>query len=93
MHAAGYDWISWRRAPLAATSRLPVSATIRHYGTDRMIAFTNEVIALDGYPGPVRQISLFEHGKMVAHCSPAACGCAPGRCPACCAPGGSSRTS
>ena len=66
VHAAGYDWISWRRAPLAATSRLPVLATIRHYGTDRMIAFTNEVIALDGYPGPVRQISLFEHGKMVA---------------------------
>ena len=31
-----------------------------------MIAFTNEVIALDGYPEPVRQISLFEHGKMVA---------------------------
>ncbi len=66
VHAAGYDWISWRRAPLAATSRLPVLATIRHYGTDRMIAFTDEVIALDGYPGPVRQISLFEHGKMVA---------------------------
>ena len=66
VHAAGYDWISWRRAPLAATSRLPVLATIRQYGTDRVIAFTDEVIALDGYPGPVRQISLFEHGKMVA---------------------------
>ena len=66
VHAAGYDWISWRRAPLAATSRLPVLATIRQYGTDRVIAFTNEVIALDGYPEPVRQISLFEHGKMVA---------------------------
>jgi hypothetical protein len=66
VHAAGYDWISWRRAPLAATSRLPVLATIRQYGTDRVIAFTDEVIALDGYPGPVRQISLLEHGKMVA---------------------------
>ena len=66
VHAAGYDWISWRRAPLHATSRLPVLATIRQYGTDRVIAFTDEVIALDGYPGPVRQISLFEHGKMVA---------------------------
>ena len=31
-----------------------------------MIAFTDEVIALDGYPEPVRQISLLEHGKMVA---------------------------
>ena len=66
VHAAGYDWISWRRAPLDATSRLPVLATIRQYGTDRVIAFTDEVIALDGYPEPVRQISLFEHGKMVA---------------------------
>ena len=31
-----------------------------------MIAFTNKVIALDGCPEPVRQMSLFEHGKMVA---------------------------
>ena len=66
VHAAGYDWISWRRAPLATTSRLPVLATIRQYGTDRVIAFTDEVIALDGYPEPVRQISLSGHGKMVA---------------------------
>ena len=80
-------------APLAATSRLPVLATIRQYGTDRVIAFTDEVIALDGYPEPVRQISLFEHGKMVAELLTSCPRRAPGRCSACCAPGGSSRTS
>lgn len=54
VHAAGYHWISWRRAPLAATAMLPVSATIRQYGQDRHIAFTDEVVKLDGYPEPVR---------------------------------------
>ncbi len=66
VHGAGYHWISWRRAPLAATAMLPVCARIRQYGQDRHIAFTDEVIQLDGYPEPVRQISLFEHGAIVA---------------------------
>ena len=66
VHAAGYDWISWRRAPLADTAMLPVCAVIRQYGQDRHIAFTDERIHLDGYPHPVRQISLFEHGALVA---------------------------
>ena len=93
VHAAGYDSISWRRAPLAATGGLPVLATNGHYGTDRMIACTHEVVALDGYPGPIRRISLFEHRKMVAQLLTSCCAVAPGRSPACCAPGGSSRTS
>jgi hypothetical protein len=66
VHAAGYHWISWRRAPLAATGMLPVCAVIRQYGQDRHIAFTDEVTGLDGYPEPVRQVSLFEHGAVVA---------------------------
>ena len=66
VHDAGYHWISWRRAPLAATRMLPVCATIRQYGQDRRIACTDEVITLDGYPQPVRQISLFEHGAIAA---------------------------
>ena len=66
VHAAGYHWISWRRAPLAATRMLPVCATIRQYGQDRHIACTDEVITLDGCPSPVRQISLFEHGAIAA---------------------------
>jgi hypothetical protein len=45
---------------------LPVCATIRQYGQDRRIACTGEVIQLDGYPQPVRQVSLFEHGAIAA---------------------------
>src|ERR1017187_9776693 len=44
----------------------PVCATIRQYGQDRHIACTDEVIQLDGYPSPVRQISLFEHDAIAA---------------------------
>ena len=66
VHGAGYDWISWRRAPLAATTMLPVCTVIRQYGQDRHIAFTDERIQLDRYPHPVRQISLSGHGALVA---------------------------
>lgn len=66
VHAAGYDWISWRRAPLAPTAMLPVCAVIRQYGRDRHITFTDETIQPGGYPEPVRQVSLFEHGTIVA---------------------------
>jgi len=66
VHDAGYHWISWRRAPLAATRMLPTCATIRQYGQDRHITFTDEHIQLSGYPRPARQVSLLEHGKIVA---------------------------
>ena len=42
VHGAGYHWISCR-APLAATAVLPIRATIRQYGQDRHIGFTDEV--------------------------------------------------
>ena len=93
VHAAGYDWISSRRAPLAATSRLPVLATIRQYGADQVIAFTNEVIALDSCPSRSARIGLFERRqdrRPAARQLPRPCA---GRCSACCAPSGSSRTS
>jgi hypothetical protein len=65
--AAGYDWLTWRRAPLAATRHLPVlqAITLRG-GRQREVAWTDEQITLKDYGKPVRQLSLFEHGKMVA---------------------------
>ena len=65
--AAGYDWLTWRRAPLAATAHLPILQTITLRGhREREMAFTDELTALKDYGKPVRQLSLFEHGKMVA---------------------------
>src|SRR5208282_1750067 len=65
--AAGYDWLTWRRAPQAATAHLPILQTITLRGhREREMAFTDELTALKDYGKPVRQLSLFEHGKMVA---------------------------
>ncbi len=65
--AAGYHWLTWRRAPLAATTLLPIAQTITtRGGRVREVAWTDEQTSLKGYDKPVRQLSLFEHGKMVA---------------------------
>ena len=65
--AAGYDWLTWRRAPLAATTLLPIVQTITlRGGRQRQVAWTDEQVTLNDYGKPVRQLSLFEHGKMVA---------------------------
>jgi len=65
--SAGYDWLTWRRAPLAATRQLPIlqAITLRG-GRQREVAWTGEQITLKDYGKPVRQLSLFEHGEMVA---------------------------
>jgi integrase len=64
---AGYDWLTWRRAPLAATTLLPVLQTITTRGhREREVAWTDEQITLKDYAKPVRQLTLFEHGTMAA---------------------------
>ena len=65
--AAGYDWLTWRRAPLAATTLLPIAQTITlRGGRVRQVAWTDEQVTLKDYAKPVRQLTLFEHGKMAA---------------------------
>ncbi len=65
--AAGYDWLTWRRAPLAATTHLPILQAITLRGhPERQVAWTDEQITLKDYGKPVRQLSLFEHGEMAA---------------------------
>jgi hypothetical protein len=65
--AAGYDWLTWRRAPLAATTLLPITQTITlRGGRVRQVAWTDEQVTLKDYGKPVRQLTLFEHGKMAA---------------------------
>ena len=67
MDAAGYDWLTWRRAPLAATTLLPIAQTITLRGHRvRQVAWTDEQTTLKDYGKPVRQLTLFEHGKMAA---------------------------
>jgi hypothetical protein len=65
--AAGYDWLTWRRAPLQPTTCLPILQVITLRGhRERQVAWTDEQVTLTGYAKPVRQLSLFEYGHMVA---------------------------
>jgi hypothetical protein len=65
--AAGYDWLTWRRAPLQPTAHLPILQTVTlRGGRQREVAFTDELTTLKDYGKPARQLTLFEHGEMAA---------------------------
>jgi hypothetical protein len=57
------DWVTYRRAPLAVPSRLPVITTITAGGRHRQVAWAEETVQLKDY-GQARQITLFEHGQV-----------------------------
>ena len=61
---AGADWITYRRAPLAGPTRLPVVTTsTSRGGGEAVVVCADEPVTIDGY-GTARQITLFEHGRM-----------------------------
>ena len=57
-------WVTYRRAPLAVPAMLPVIAAVTAGGRTRTIAWAEEKAQLKDY-GEARQITLFEHGKVV----------------------------
>jgi len=57
-------WVTYRRAPLAIPQMLPVLSAITVNGRTRTIAWTDETVQLKDY-GEARQITLFEHGRVV----------------------------
>ena len=57
-------WVSYRRAPLAVPAMLPVITTITIAGRRREIAWAEETVDIKDY-GQARQLTLFEHGKVV----------------------------
>ncbi len=61
---AAVDWITYRRAPLAVTRHLPLAAATTRNGTAQPVAYTDEMVTIDGY-GPARQITVFDHGQPV----------------------------
>jgi hypothetical protein len=56
-------WVTYRRAPLAVPSRLPVITTAVTGGRYREITQAEEMVQIKDY-GEARQITLFEHGKV-----------------------------
>ena len=61
---AGYHWISYRRAPLAATTAERATTTVRRNGTDTTVTYADETVQLKDY-GAARQITLFDAGSPV----------------------------
>ena len=57
-------WVTYRRAPLAVPDMLPVLTAITVNGRTRTIAWADETVQLKDY-GEARQITLFEHGRVV----------------------------
>jgi len=60
----GIDWVTYRRAPLAAPTARPRSSWVtiddrRHY-----VRVADELVSLDEY-GECRQLTLYEHGRVV----------------------------
>ncbi len=60
----GVHWVSYRRAPLAVPAMLPVITMVTTGGRTREIAWAEEKVQLKDY-GEARQLTLFEHGKVV----------------------------
>jgi hypothetical protein len=57
-------WVTYRRAPLATPTGLPIHVTIHHSRKPVTIAYAEQTVDINDY-GPARQITLFEHGRAV----------------------------
>ena len=63
---AGWDWVTWRRAPLVTPQVEPRLCWVQVGGKLRCLCLADELVELAGYDSsPVRQISAFEDGKVV----------------------------
>jgi len=61
---AGAHWVSYRRAPLAATTATPTQGTITRSGLQVQVMLADEAVQIKGY-GTARQLTLFEHDAPV----------------------------
>jgi len=61
---AGADWVSYRRAPLAAATANPTAATITRSGVQVQVMLADETVQIKGY-GAARQLTLYENDAPV----------------------------
>ncbi len=62
----GWDWVTWRRAPLVVPALQPTISWAEVNGKRRYLSLADELVELKGYDaGPVRQISAVEADKVV----------------------------
>ena len=60
----GVHWVTYRRAPLAVPTGLPVLSAITVSGREREVAWAGETVQIKDY-GQARQLTLFERGQVV----------------------------
>ena len=65
LNKAGWDWVAYRRCPLASCGAAPKLSWFALDGVRHSYRCADETVELDGY-GPARQITLFEAGEPVA---------------------------
>jgi hypothetical protein len=59
----GLDWVTYRRAPLAAPAVKPRSSWVTIDGRRHSLRVADEQVELDGY-GTARQLTVYEHGRV-----------------------------
>jgi hypothetical protein len=59
----GLDWVTYRRAPLAAPTVKPRSSWVTIDGRRHYLRVADEQVELDGY-GTARQLTVYEHGRV-----------------------------
>ncbi len=57
------DWVTYRRAPLAAPAVNPRASWVEIDGRRHYLRVADEIVELDNY-GQARQITLYEHGQV-----------------------------
>ena len=61
---AGAAWVTYRRAPLTEPTTEPHPAQVVRGATTVAVMLAEEIVELNGY-GKARQLTLFEHGKVI----------------------------
>ncbi len=59
----GFDWVTYRRAPLATPTVKPRASWVEIDGRRHYLRVADEIVELEGY-GPARQITVYEHGRV-----------------------------
>jgi Transposase protein len=60
----GFDWVTYRRAPLATPTVKPQRSWVKRDGRRHYLRVADEIVELDKY-GEARQITVYEHGQIV----------------------------
>jgi hypothetical protein len=56
-------WVTYRRAPLAVPSKLPVITAVTYAGKTRELCWSEETVQIKDY-GDAQQLTLFERGQV-----------------------------